>query len=384
MSEEVITYIPDIYEKYHCLADKCPTSCCKGWVLPVDDETYERYQNLPGLYGRHVRSHVAKHPKNPDMKIIKRLMGRCPFWNCDKTCQFQANGTPELMPLVCRTYPRETVEFYKEARMTFVLSCPAIAKLFIKHPGRLNFRKADVPTEVFWKIENEDEKMFAFLKKEEEKLLDFFWNEKEDMASLWQAMYAYIYGKHDLIIRDKLSETEDIELTLDKTNQGVYALLNRPTYSFFKIETIDHMVLDCINYGALSVREPKFYHLIKGYLDIFGKQYLDSVDDYFDKELRKMLRECPDAYLRYQSYFSWCMNELFFLAYENYNIIRQFLYCVLYTQLYMIFDLVDYMEKGKDRSPERLAEVLYICEQGIQHNPSLKHNLMEVIRREFL
>lgn len=382
--KDYIVYISDLYEKYHCLAGECPTSCCKGWVLPVDDETFERYKNLPGSYGRHVRSHIGKHIKNPDIKIIKRQFGRCPFWNSDKTCQFQTNGTPELMPLVCRTYPRETVLYYKEARSTLVLSCPAIAKLFVENPGRRIFSPATMDVEVFWEIENEDEKMFSFLKKEEEKLLDFFWTEKVDMATLWQAMYAYIYRKHDFIIRDKLAETDTVELTLDKKCQGEYALLNRPTYCFFKIETIDHMVLDCINYGALSVREPKFYHLIKGYLDTFGKQYLDKVDEYFDTELRKMLKECPEAYLRYQSYFSWCMNELFFLAYENYNIVRQFLYCVLYTQLYMIFDLVDYMENGKCRSNERIAEVLYICEQGIQHNPSLKHNLMEVIRREFL
>ena len=374
-------YICDLYEKFHCLAGDCPTSCCKGWVLPVDDEAYERYEKLEGLYGRHVRSHITKHK---GIRVIRRQLGRCPFLNSDKLCQFQANGHPELMPLVCRTYPRETVSFDKEARSTLVLSCPAIAKLFIENPGRREFHKADNKVEVFWELNNEDDAMFAFLKEEEEKLLDFFWQDDREMPEKWQAMYAYVYRKHDLIIRDRLKETYDIPLTYDKSNMGEYALLNPPTYCFFKIETIDHMVLNCINYGALSVREPKFYHLIKGYLDIFGKQYLDCVDNYFDEQMRKMLRENPEAHERYRSYFSWCMNELFFLAFENYNIIRQYLYCVLYTQLYMIFDLVDYMEKGPNRSQKRLAEVLYICEQGIQHNPSLKHNLMEVIRREFL
>ena len=374
-------FVTDLYEKFHCLADRCPTSCCKGWVLPVDDEVNERYEKLKGLYGKHVRFHISTYK---GIRAIRRQFGRCPFFNSDKMCQFQANGHPELMPLVCRTYPRETLCFDKEARSTLVLSCPAVAKLFIENPGRRFFKKAPTNVEIFWELNNVDDAMFSFLKEEEEKLLDFFWRDDEKMPAKWQAMYAYIYRKHDLIIRDRLRDTLDIPLTYEKKNQGEYALLNRPTYCFFKIETIDHMVLDCINYGALSVREPKFYHLIQGYLDIFGKQYMDRVDEYFDEEIRKMLKENPEAYLRYQSYFSWCMNELFFHAFENYNIIRQFLYCVLYTQLYMIFDLVDYMEKGPGRSQDRLAEVLYICEQGIQHNPSLKHNLMEVIRREFL
>ncbi|MCR4673574.1 MAG: flagellin lysine-N-methylase, partial [Lachnospiraceae bacterium] len=323
-------YITDLYEKFHCMADKCPTSCCKGWVLPVDDETYKKYEHLPGLVGRHIRFHISKIK---GVRVIRRQFGRCPFLNSDKMCQFQAGGHPELMPLVCRTYPRETICFDKEARCTLVLSCPAVARLFIDNPGRRSFRKASSKVEVFWKMNNEDDAMFSFLKEEEEKLLDFFWKEEKEMPELWQAMYAYVYRKHDLIVRDRLSETKHIPLTLKKEDMGEYALLNPPSYSFFKIETIDHMVLDCINYGALSVREPKFYHLIKGYLDIFGQQYLNKVDDYFDEQMHLMLKECPEAYLRYKSYFSWCMNELFFQAFENYNIIRQYLYCILYTQL---------------------------------------------------
>ena len=346
----------------------------------MDEDTLKLYEELPGIEGRHVRFHIQK--KEP--VSIRRQFGRCPFLNCDKMCQFQVNGTPELMPVVCRTYPREGVRYDKEARVVFSLSCPAVAKLFMEHLGRREYVKTDRPLEFFWSIDNEDDDFMAFLKRDEEKLLDFLWQEDKDLSEIWPAMYAYLYQENDRIIRDQLERTDEVELTFDKEKHGEYVLLRDPTYSFLKIKTIDHMVLDHITYSSLSVKEPKFFHLIRRYADIFGRQYLDKVDDYFDSQMRQMMEECPEAKLKFKSYFSWTLQEIFPLSFEYYSVLRQFLFAVLYTQLYMIFDLVDYMEKGKNRSMDRQAEVLYTIEQGIRHNPRLNQNLMNVIRDEFL
>ena len=268
--------------------------------------------------------------------------------------------------------------------MVYSLSCPAVARLFLENPGRRSYVESKNELEFFWEIDNEDDAFFDFLKRDEKKLLDFLWQDGKDMSEIWPAMYAYLYQENDQIIRNRLEDTKDIPLTFDKSAHGEYALYRKPTYSFLKIQTIDHMVLNHISYSSLSVREPKFYHLIKCYADIFGRQYLDRVDDYFDAQMRRMMRECPEAELKFKSYFSWTLQEIYLLSFEYYSVLRQFLFAVLFTQLYMIFDLVDYMEKGKDRTIEQQAEVLYICEQGIRHNPHMNNNLMNVIRDEFL
>ena len=105
----------------------------------MEDATFKNYVKLPGAYGRHVRSHVGL---SGDLHYFKKQFGICPFVNSDRHCQFQDNGETELMPIVCRVYPRESMGFNNELNLvTFTLSCPAAARLLIENPGRLSFRQ---------------------------------------------------------------------------------------------------------------------------------------------------------------------------------------------------------------------------------------------------
>ena len=166
----------EIYKKFHCLGPECPQSCCKGWQIPVEDDTFRKYVGLTGIYGRHVRSNIAG---SPDLHYVKKQLGRCPFLNSDKHCQFQDNGEEQLMPIVCRLYPRESMSFGDLTLVTFTLSCPSAAKLLIENPGRLSFVEADYPIEVLWQMNNDEPDYLRLLLSERDKLLDYFWGDSE-------------------------------------------------------------------------------------------------------------------------------------------------------------------------------------------------------------
>ena len=36
--------IPDYYNKFHCIADQCKDSCCIGWEIMIDPDSYEKYK----------------------------------------------------------------------------------------------------------------------------------------------------------------------------------------------------------------------------------------------------------------------------------------------------------------------------------------------------
>lgn len=373
------TSVISFYHKFQCLGSACPHSCCKGWQIPVDEATLEQYKAIKGAYGRALLFRVYR--RNPS--VFLKNFDRCPFWNADKLCQFQANGELSLMPLVCRVFPRDGVLMNDEIEVTLELSCISVARTFLDNLGRLSFLPTDEVIEPTWGQENDDPAFLAFLKRDREDILDFIWEEGSDLAERMQALYAYIYREHDLIVRNRIREAEREVLSADPSTFGIYDLNREPTYAFFSVQTIDRMILNHINYGALWLREPKFYKLIKRYRKMFADFYVDEADVYFDKKVREMM----DAgyALKYRSYFSYCIQELYIKAYETYFVLRQFLFAALYVELLMMFDLVDYeMNGGRIASPDRQAEILMLCEQGIRHNPSLTKNLLEVIREEFL
>lgn len=375
------TKVISIYPEFACIGGACPHTCCKGWQITVDEDTANRYCTMRGAYGRALRFHMAR---SGDFNVIRKQLGRCPHHNSDRLCQFQVNGTKELMPLICRMYPREGIKMGEHIEVTLELSCIAAAKMFLENLGRLSLCEYDGDDiEVTWDIENDDEFFYEFLMEDRRTMLDFLWDGGFSLAEVWQILYAYVYREFDLIMRDRIDEAAKVEIATDREGMGIYYLNRQPTYAFFSVKTIDRMIFNHIDYGTLWLREPKFFRLIRRYLKHFSKMYVDEADVFFDKKVRQMMEEGYE--LKYVSYFSYCIQQLHIKAYETYFTLRQLLFSILYVQLLMMFDLVDYLDNGeKLTSLDRQSEVLMLCEQGIRHNPSLTKNLLQIIREEFL
>ncbi len=373
------TSVISFYHQFKCLGADCPHTCCKGWQIPVDEATLAEYRKIRGAYGRALLFRVWR--RNPSVFI--KDFDRCPFWNGDKLCQFQVNGELHLMPLVCRVFPRDGVLMNDEIEVTLELSCISVARTFLQNLHRLTFEPTNEAIEPTWGQENDDPAFLAFLKEDREKILDFIWEKDTDLSERWAALYAYIYHEHDEIVRDRIDAAKKIVLTSDASTFGIYDLNRAPTYAFFSVQTIDRMILNHINYGALWLREPQFYKLIKRYRKMFADLQVDEADRTFDRDVREMMAA---GYAdKYRAYFSYCIQELYIKAYETYFVLRQFLFAVLYVELLMMFDLVDYrMRKNTIADLDRQAEILMLCEQGIRHNPALTKNLLAVIREDFL
>ncbi len=383
---EMEVYELDIVRKFKCLNSDCKDSCCYGWQIALDEETAERYKEVPGLYGRHLRGRLKK----TDPPVFRRVFGACPFLNCDKLCQFQQNGEEELMPRVCRYFPRHVVKMGDRMESTLLLSCPPAARLLVDNPGRMELRRLSeddaAQVEPFWIIENEDVDFRDFLLAERDRLLDILWDEKDPrpLPEIFQAFYAYVHAQHDPLMLDDREAMAKVVFSWDKGEQGRYALVNEPTFAFFKLKTLDRMILNHIDYGYIQIREPKLYYFVRKYLKKFSSMTVDGADRYFDEKLRYLTREYPFYEARYRSYFSYLLQQLYPVAYENYFMLRQILFAFLYTELLQLFDLIEFENTGKVLSEERAAEIIVILEKGVRHNPTQTDNLLRVLRQEFL
>lgn len=373
----------EIVKEFKCAAGDCPGTCCKGWQIPVDERTIHAYQSLKHLSGFLKRAFIIQR----EPARIRRLFGRCPFFTKDGLCAHQCKGQPELMPIVCRIYPRRSLTFGEDTEVTLELSCPAAASLFLSRPGRLSFVPRDESIEPLWLMENDAPDFFTFLKRERQKLLDYLWEEPyRALGDCFQNLYAYVYRVHQLIVGDHLSFPDgpiDFSITDKKEDQGAYALYKEKSLAFFSLQTLDRMLLEHIDYGNLMLRMPRLYKMLKQYKKRFSKMTIRDADAYFHDMIGKMGEIDASYPLLFRSYFSYNLQQLFCNAYETYFILREYLLALLYTQFLMLFYLIEYCEVG-DVTPKRRVEILTDCEHAIRHNPSLTQNLYSVIRDEFL
>jgi lysine-N-methylase len=132
-------------ERFRCIGSACEDNCCHGWRVPVDRDTYLRYQNLPeGPLNTLIRESVERVPENENsgrkpLFAIIRLNSekRCPLLTSDQLCRIQLEYGEALLPHTCATYPRVIQTIGGIAETALTLSCPEAARVVLLDPDLL-------------------------------------------------------------------------------------------------------------------------------------------------------------------------------------------------------------------------------------------------------
>ena len=74
----MILRVPSYYKEFRCIADKCEDSCCIGWEIDIDEDTFSYYKSVEGDFGRRLKEHMVSEDVN---SFILREIVWCPFLN---------------------------------------------------------------------------------------------------------------------------------------------------------------------------------------------------------------------------------------------------------------------------------------------------------------
>jgi len=133
---------PSYYDTFRCVGAVCEDTCCRGWRVPVDKETYEKYQSCSrsGL-GPKLRALVTINltsATDDAYAEIKLDRDACPFLT-DGLCDVQATLGEEYLSKNCATYPRVMYSVDGVLERSLDLSCPEAARLALSNPEPMQF-----------------------------------------------------------------------------------------------------------------------------------------------------------------------------------------------------------------------------------------------------
>ncbi|MBO6108695.1 MAG: flagellin lysine-N-methylase [Eubacterium sp.] len=57
----MIEIYPYYYESFRCIADKCEDSCCAGWEIDIDDDSYEKYMSVGDAIGEKLKASIRTY-----------------------------------------------------------------------------------------------------------------------------------------------------------------------------------------------------------------------------------------------------------------------------------------------------------------------------------
>ncbi len=125
------TFVPTYFDKFKCIASKCPDTCCAGWEADLDEEIIEKYKTVCGELGERIKNSLAKDETDCDIFALCEN-GRCPFLNDCNLCDIQAAHGEEYLSKTCAMFPRFYDDFGKIREMGIGFGCPEAARIMLE------------------------------------------------------------------------------------------------------------------------------------------------------------------------------------------------------------------------------------------------------------
>lgn len=137
--------VPKYFKDFKCIASKCEDTCCAGWGIVIDDETYKKYQKVEGDFGDRLRSEIV-HDGGENIFVLKG--NDCPFLNEDKLCDIYNEVGEDALCYTCKQYPRYMEEFGGLREIGISLSCPEAARIILRNEEKATFELNENEEEV--------------------------------------------------------------------------------------------------------------------------------------------------------------------------------------------------------------------------------------------
>ena len=104
------TFLPKYMIEFKCVSSSCTDSCCAGWDINIDEDTYNKYENstgeLKGLLDRKFIKNEDEYDSFNYGFMVLKDENRCPFLNSNMLCDIHGGDGQENLCITCKSYPR--------------------------------------------------------------------------------------------------------------------------------------------------------------------------------------------------------------------------------------------------------------------------------------
>ncbi|MBQ8893003.1 MAG: flagellin lysine-N-methylase [Clostridia bacterium] len=128
--------VPNYYENFKCIADRCRHNCCIGWEIDIDKETLDFYRQVGGKLGKRLKEHIS--PENTPHFILNE-QERCPFLNSRNLCDIITQLGEGGLCQICDDHPRFRNYYSDRIEMGIGLCCEAAGQLILSQQEKVTF-----------------------------------------------------------------------------------------------------------------------------------------------------------------------------------------------------------------------------------------------------
>lgn len=129
------------YNNFKCIAEKCKFTCCSGWDINIDSNTYEKWNKEKNKCKDMLNK--LKFVDEDYIIVDKRTSETCPFLDSKGLCNIVKNNGDEYLSLTCQKFPRIENIFEGIKELTLSCSCPEVVDIIDKVKEEIILVKCD-------------------------------------------------------------------------------------------------------------------------------------------------------------------------------------------------------------------------------------------------
>lgn len=167
----MILRVPEYYDEFSCIASRCKDSCCAGWEIDIDDESYEYYRSVEEPFGDRLRESMFV-AEDGGYRFKLKGPKRCAMLNDNNLCDLYTALGEEALCEVCTEYPRFSLVYGQVEQKALSLSCEEVGRILFGRTEPEQLIDIELPGDC--EDDEEDPQYVAFME----------WVQKEAVAIL--------------------------------------------------------------------------------------------------------------------------------------------------------------------------------------------------------
>lgn len=380
---------PFYYDDFKCIAGDCIDNCCREeWEISIDKKTYKKYRKLKGQWGNKINNNIGRIRSNiSDLRYgkIKLKDKGCSLLDEKGLCTIHANLGVGYLCNTCKVYPRKITKLGEIYERNLFMSCPEVARYFVRHKENFSFNMGEEELSVL-------DKDYIIDKSYDEKLYNILWDSRSLAMEIIQFKEIEIWKR---IIFLKIL-TDKIQKLIDEENYENYekvlkSFRNEITNvdvinSLDKIKLVPNVKINFIKSvidisAKYEVGNGKYRGLIEKYNELFinNNDVKESIEFILEKEteFNKYLKEQNNIFENLLIYlvYTYFMKGLYTkdLNKEINKVI------ISYAMIKMLL-LGQYDANENKLKEDDFVEVFYVFSRVIEHNKIFLDKIYEAIK----
>lgn len=148
---------PYFYDDFKCKADKCTDTCCAGWEVDIDEDSYEKYRNVSGEFAKRLTEGIDTSGDVPCFKLCEN--DRCVFLNKSGLCDIYSQLGEDYLCEICSEHPRFYDFFDGVTEMGLGLCCEKVCEMIFSSEKCVTFVSFSDDNDAY--VDEDDELYFS-------------------------------------------------------------------------------------------------------------------------------------------------------------------------------------------------------------------------------